>query len=152
MVGVGALAIDPHDRIDLAGELMPNSYGVIRFRCRGKLDSSFGNHGTARAKFTEKQVDGAGPYSAAIDSRGRIVIAGSAWGFSFARFTPRGHLDRRFGRRGTIVTGRSVVKGQTGQGLQYATSVAIDRRDRIVASGLQCRRGEHHFAVRRLIG
>ena len=78
-------------------------------------------------------------------------MAGFAFGLSFARFTPHGHLDHRFGHRGRVLTGRSIGKG-SGQGLYGATSVAIDRRDRIVASGFQKRNGEHHFAVVRLLG
>jgi uncharacterized delta-60 repeat protein len=154
LFGVNALAIDSHDRIDVAGKLMGSlGYGVVRFRRNGELDPSFGPHGTARAKFTEKHLDRVIPASAAIDSRDRIVVAGEAWGFSFARFKPNGHLDRSFGQNGRVVTGRAVVSGGPGgQGLRNATSAAIDRRDRIVGAGLQYRRGEHHFAVLRLIG
>lgn len=149
---VVALAIDAKDRIDVAGRHPRNGWGVVRFQRKGKLDSSFGHHGTAGVKFREKHVGYSIPLSEAIDSRGRIVLAGEAFGFSFARFTPKGHVDRRFGNRGTVVTGRSVVKGSSGQGLRDADSVAIDRRDRIVGAGFQRKRGEHHFAVVRLIG
>lgn len=152
LFAVGALAIDPKNRIDVAGRRPPNGYGVARFQRNGKVDSSFGNHGIAEVRFHGKQVEFAIPLSAAIDSRGRIVLAGNAFGFSFARFTAHGHADRSFGRHGHVVTGRSVVKGSGGQGLRSATSVAIDRRDRIVASGLQINDREYHFAVVRLLG
>jgi len=42
--------------------------------------------------------------------------------------------------------------GSKGQGLRAVTSVAIDRRDRIVASGYQRKNRERHFAVVRLLG
>ncbi len=147
-----ALTVDPKDRIYVVGPRHSNAYRVVRFQRNGKVNSSFGNHGTATVKFPEKQVDSVYPTSAAIDSRGRIVVAGFAFGFSFARFTAQGHLDRHFGRHGHAVTGRSVGGGSTGQGLYGATSVAIDRRDRIVASGFQKKNGEEHFAVVRLLG
>jgi hypothetical protein len=79
-------------------------------------------------------------------------VAGYAFGFSFARFTAHGHVDRHFGRHGHVVTGHSVVTGSTGQGLRGAASVAIDRRGRIVACGLQRNNREDHFAVVRLLG
>jgi hypothetical protein len=78
-------------------------------------------------------------------------VGGTAFGLSFARFTPHGHVDRHFGQYGQVVTGRS-VGGGGGQGLRGATSVAIDRRDRIVASGFQRKHRKHHFAVVRLLG
>jgi uncharacterized delta-60 repeat protein len=147
-----ALTVDPKDRIDVAGPRHSNAYRVVRFQPNGKVSSSFGNHGNATAKFPEKQVEYVYPTSAAVDSRGRIVVAGYAFGFSFARFTAHGHVDRHFGRHGHVVTGHSVVRGSSGQGLYGATSVAIDRRDRIVASGLQRNNREDHFAVVRLLG
>jgi uncharacterized delta-60 repeat protein len=149
---LSALTVDPKDRIDVAGPRHSNAYRVVRFQRDGNVDSSFGSHGNATAKFPEKQVDYVYPTSAAIDSRGRIVVAGTAFGISFARFTPHGHVDRHFGQHGHVVTGRSVGGGSKGQGLRGATSVAIDRRDRIVASGYQRKNREHHFAVVRLLG
>jgi uncharacterized delta-60 repeat protein len=151
---VTALTVDPKNRIDVAGPRgrPPNGYGVARFQPNGKVDSSFGNHGTTAVRFHEKHVDYVIPLSAAIDSRGRIVLAGNAFGFSFARFTAHGHVDRHFGRHGQVVTGHSVVNGNGGQGLRGAGSVAIDRRDRIVACGLQRNNREDHFAVVRLLG
>jgi uncharacterized delta-60 repeat protein len=149
---LSALTVDPKDRIDVAGPRHSNAYRVVGFQRNGKVDSSFGNHGNATVKVPEKQVDYVYPTSAAIDSRGRIVVAGSAFGLSFARFTPHGHVDRHFGQRGHVVTGRSVGGGSKGQGLRGVTSVAIDRRDRIVASGYQRKNRERHFAVVRLLG
>ena len=149
---LSALTVAPKDRIDVAGPRHSNAYRVVRFQRNGKVDSSFGSHGNATAKFPEKQVDYVYPTSAAIDSRGRIVVAGTAFGLSFARFTPHGHVDRHFGQHGQVVTGRSVGGGSTGQGLRGATSVAIDRRDRIVASGYQRKNRERHLAVVRLLG
>jgi uncharacterized delta-60 repeat protein len=149
---LSALTVDPKDRIDVAGPRHSNAYRVVRFQRNGNLDSSFGNHGNATVKFPEKQVDYVYPTSAAIDSRGRIVVGGTAFGLSFARFTPHGHVDRHFGQHGHVVTGRSVRGGSKGQGLYGATSVAIDGRDRIVASGFQKKNGERHFAVVRLLG
>ncbi len=148
---VTALAIDRKDRIDVAGPRPRDAYGVARFQPNGKVDFAFGHQGKAGVTF-EKHADRVSPYSAAVDSRGRIVLAGGAFGFSFARFTAHGRVDRHFGRHGRVVTGRSVVKGGSGQGLRVALSVAIDRRDRIVSTGIQRNDRENHFAVIRLFG
>jgi uncharacterized delta-60 repeat protein len=137
-----ALAIDSHDRIDVAGR-NHKGFGVVRFGSKGRYDSSFGDHGTARADFSNP--DYVAVTSAAIDSHGRIVIAGEASGFSFARFKPQGRVDREFGNDGTVVAGRR-------SGFRQAESVAIDRGDRIVASGLHQKHGEKHFALMRLLG
>jgi uncharacterized delta-60 repeat protein len=137
-----ALAIDSHDRIDLAGR-NHKGFGVVRFGRKGKYDSSFGDHGTARADFSKP--DYVAVTSAAIDSRGRIVVAGQASGFSFARFKPQGRVDREFGNDGTVVAGRR-------DSFRHASSVAIDRRDRIVAAGLHQKHRKKNFGLMRLLG
>ncbi|HKH15625.1 MAG TPA: hypothetical protein VKA47_13320 [Solirubrobacterales bacterium] len=142
--GVNALAVDSHDRIDLAGENL-NTFGVVRFGSGGKFDSSFGRHGIARADF--RRVDFANPHSLKLDSRDRIVVGGYAHarGLGFARFKPDGQINHRFGHDGTRTVGRS-------EGFSSADSVAIDRRDRIVAAGRQKRNGNPHFGLARLLG
>jgi len=141
---VDALAVDSHDRIDLAG-VNDRTFGVVRFGSGGRFDSSFGHHGIARVDFP--RIDYAYPRSVALDSRDRIVVAGyaQARGFAFARFKPNGHVNHRFGHDGT----RSVGGGDHFRG---ANSVAIDRHDRIVAAGRQKRHHRPHFGVVRLLG
>jgi uncharacterized delta-60 repeat protein len=122
---VAAIAIDHRDRIDVAGA-RNTTYGVVRFRRDGKLDSSFGKHGRAKAKFPADRHIGA--YDVAVDSHGRIVVAGNASALGFARFKRDGRVDRRFGHNGVIALAH-------GKGFYYASTVAIDQRDRIVAGG-----------------
>jgi uncharacterized delta-60 repeat protein len=142
---VNALAVDSHDRIDLAGA-NHKTFVVVRFGRGGRFDSSFGDHGLAIADFPQR-IDFASPRSLALDSRDRIVVAGYAGGrgMSFARFKPNGHLNHRFGHDGTQSVGRS-------DGFSSANSVAIDRRDRIVGAGRQKTNGDHHFGLVRLLG
>lgn len=144
--GMNALAIDSRDRIDVAG-LDNGSAGVIRFRRGGKFDSSFGHHGVARADpLGHRYMD---PSSVALDSRGRIVVGSRSLpepgGLSFSRFKPDGHVNRRFGHDGTQVVGRKLK-------FREGTSVAIDRRDRIVGTGRASHRPHLHFALARLLG
>jgi len=152
--GVSALAVDSHDRIDLAVERRqsgPNphtyyaTFGVVRFGSGGKFDSAFGHHGLAKADFP--RTDSAFPTSVALDSRNRIVVAGyaSGQGFSFARFKPNGGVNHRFGHDGTKFVGRR-------DGFRGVNSMAIDRRDRIVGAGQQKGNRSRHFGFVRLLG
>lgn len=129
MRGVRALAIDSRDRIDIAGDSGTSLFATARFKRNGKLDRSFGTGGAARFRVNPGH-EPAFPYvtSMAIDARGRIVVAGSAYqGFAFVRFKPGGKVDRHFGERGQVVTGRAKTL--------RADSVAIDRRNRVVGVG-----------------
>jgi uncharacterized delta-60 repeat protein len=145
---VDGLALASHNRIVAAGPTR-KAFGAVRFERTGTYDSSFGDHGKAKATFRKAQhrrVD-----AAAIDSGGRIVVAGTAQevgfgsAFAFARFKPGGHVDRRFGKGGTVVVGRR-------KGFEDAASVAIDGRDRIVGAGPYDRHGRKRYAVVRLLG
>jgi uncharacterized delta-60 repeat protein len=145
---VDGLALASHNRIVAAGPTR-KAFGAVRFERTGTYDSSFGDHGKAKATFRKAQhrrVE-----TAAIDSRGRIIVAGTVQDvgfrstFSFARFKPGGGVDRRFGHHGTVEVAR-------GKGLGAAASVAIDRRDRVVSAGAHDRHGRKRYAVVRLLG
>jgi uncharacterized delta-60 repeat protein len=148
ITNVEALAIGSHDRIDAAGPAH-KAFGAVRFGHHGGYDSSFGDHGRAKVKFPNadhRSVD-----AAAIDSRGRIIVAGAVQDagsrstFSFARFKPAGGVDRGFGHHGRVEVER-------GKGVQDAASVAIDGRDRIVGAGPHNRHGRKRYAAVRLLG
>jgi uncharacterized delta-60 repeat protein len=146
MRGVRALAIDSHDRIDVAGDSGLSLFTLARFERDGKLDRSFGTDGSARFRIHPRHQP-AHPYvtSMAIDTRGRIVVAGSAYqGFAFVRFKPGGKVDRHFGERGQFVTG--------GAKTLRADSVAIDRRNRVVGVGGQPPHLNGHPVLVRLLG
>jgi uncharacterized delta-60 repeat protein len=101
----------------------------------GGLDRSFGHDGWARTRF------GADPEATAVatDSKNRVVVAGStddAHVFAIARYRSSGRLDYSFSGNGKRTTGFS---GGPGYVVSYATSVAIDSRDRIVVAGTKCR-------------
>lgn len=141
-----ALAVDSHDRIDVAGRYFGRP-GVVRFGRRGRFDSSFGYKGVARPVHLTR-LGFTDPTSVALDSRDRIVVAARALrprGLSFARFKPNGHVNRRFGRDGTRLVGGKL-------GFREADSVAIDQRDRIVGAGRVRQHSHPHFALARLLG
>jgi uncharacterized delta-60 repeat protein len=132
MKGVASMTTDLRNRIDVAG-WKPNGFSVARLRPNAKPDRSFGERGTATAKFARDPSSPPVPYSIAVDSKGRIVAGGGVrFGLhhpgagAFARFKPNGKVNRRFGRRGTKIVDR---------GLNFVDSISIDSRNRIVGAG-----------------
>jgi uncharacterized delta-60 repeat protein len=93
----------------------------------GKLDKFFSGDGKQTA-FTH----GGTAFAVAIDSKGRIVVAGytlrAATDFAIARFLPNGHPDRDFGG------GDGKVTTNLG-GTDYAFDVAIPKGGGIVVAG-----------------
>jgi uncharacterized delta-60 repeat protein len=78
---------------------------VVRHNADGTLDSGFGQGGTV---VLDEPAGGSGLGGIALDSRGRIVVAGDAAGasldFELARLRTDGRLDPRFGTGGRVVT------------------------------------------------
>jgi uncharacterized delta-60 repeat protein len=99
-------------------------FALAEFRPDGRLDRDFSGNGRLRSDF--------GGYDqardVAIDSQGRIVVAGfsrsptGAGGTVIARYLADGTLDASFGDGGTVRA-------------EFGTKIAIDSRDRILAAG-----------------
>jgi uncharacterized delta-60 repeat protein len=131
---VKEVAIDAEGRIVAAGDDYPQGFAVARFKRDGRLDRSFSGDGRATTAFGAR-VEQVG--SMAIDSEGRIVIAGTAldlppatgWQsfFTLVRYRPDGSLDGSFGDGGTVM--------DSGSPFDEARSVAIDSAGRIVVAG-----------------
>ena len=129
-----SVAIDSHGRVVAAGywcELAGCDWNLAlaRYDHDGSLDGSFGRGGRVRSGLTFA------PRAVAIDSRDRIVVAGSSAArgearFALARYKPNGTLDRSFGSDGVVTTSMGPPNRT-----DFANSVAIDRRGRIVAAG-----------------
>jgi len=84
------------------------AFGVVRYLPNGTLDTSFGNHGRTIAAFTNFLNS---PNSAAVQSDGKIVVAGEASSadgtlseFAVARLNENGGLDGSFGTGGKVTT------------------------------------------------
>jgi uncharacterized delta-60 repeat protein len=99
----------------------------------GDLDRSFGDDGWVRTRIVAHDQ----AYAVAVDSHKRIVAAGPAadYGlFGVARYRRSGRLDHSFSGDGKVTTrfsGPGIVRN-------WARSVAIDSRGRIVAAGAKC--------------
>jgi uncharacterized delta-60 repeat protein len=137
-----ALLVQPDGKILLAGaaSCAPDCYNhflAVRLLPDGRRDRSFGAGGVVKVDFPYSLNEAA--WSAALDSRGRIVLAGglqlSGHDMAVVRLLPGGRLDRRFGDDGLAVvedTGIAVT----------AYAVDVDSRDRVVTAG-------NHFAAAR---
>ncbi|MEQ1824517.1 MAG: matrixin family metalloprotease [Pirellula sp.] len=132
-----SVVVDSADRVLVAGwsNQTGSSYiSVTRLRHdNGELDSSFGVGG-------KQLVDFGGPADArsiAMDSLGRVLVAGSAslasgQEFAIVRLTPNGALDNDFSGDGkqTIDVGFG-----TGNSIDSGSGVAVDSLDRVIVSG-----------------
>jgi uncharacterized delta-60 repeat protein len=119
---VRAVAIDSQGRLVAAGET-----ALARYMPDGSLDRSFSDDGRRRI--------GLQAYSMVIDSRDRIVVAGirnptrDDPDIALARYTPDGSLDPSFGENGKVTMNFGAGNAD------YAESVAIDDRGRLVVGG-----------------
>jgi uncharacterized delta-60 repeat protein len=118
-----SLAFD-QGRIVTAGHNRPGNFTLRRYKGNGRADHSFNG-----ASFGDPN---ASALSVAIDSHRRPVAVGytksSDADFALARFKWNGDLDPSFGSGGKVTT-------DFGTDSDYANSVAIDSRGRIVVGG-----------------
>jgi uncharacterized delta-60 repeat protein len=149
--GARSVAIDSHHRIVAAGfgyDGSSTDFALARYRPSGALDPAFGVGG----KVSSDLGGWEGIASAAIDSRGRIIVAGDRCEdlgedgcdvdrFALARYKRDGQLDPSFGTGGVAIT---YVGGWC-----EANSVAIDSRGRIVAAGYSASGNTQGFALAR---
>ena len=138
--GVNAVAVDQQGRIVAAGTSGARHYGstefaVARYLANGKPDNSFSGDGQTRTRFPN-DVDSY-TKGLALDSKGRIVVAGAGGGIAVARYTPAGNLDRAFSQDGMLIADLPTYNA--------AETVAVDGLDRVVVGA----DNENGFAILR---
>jgi uncharacterized delta-60 repeat protein len=129
--GALGVAIDSRDRLvaaGIVGDFPDWDFALARYKRNGARDGSFGTRGKLTTDFGAADVAS----SVAIDSRNRIVVAGSSRehleeDFVLARYKRDGSPDPSFGTGGAVTTDFGMTDG--------ASSVAIDAHGRIVAAG-----------------
>jgi uncharacterized delta-60 repeat protein len=142
-----AVAIDSQDRVVAAGSSFNGAnddFAVARYNENGTPDSSFNGTGNVTTPIGSSADRGA---AVAIDSQGRIVVAGSSNNganndFALVRYNAGGTLDTSFGGTGKVTT-------PIGSAADAANAVAIDSQGRIVVAGLSVIAGNAQFAVAR---
>ena len=133
---VFALAVEADGSVLAAGNF--GGFGVLRLSADGSPDTGFGNAGVVNVDFSDLGFQGSAAYGMAIDSQGRIVLAGSVSGYSnwgaaaVARLSSGGVLDLTLG-----TGGRTVVQlgDATTQPRAVFFDVAEDTSGRIWLSG-----------------
>jgi len=136
--GAKALAIDGTGKIVVAGFAnysdTGNAFILARYNTDGSLDTTFGTNGMVATDFFGSNDEA---YSMAIDSQGRIVVAGTAYiwrnywyhYFALARYNTNGSLDTTFGTDGKVTTEFGEYTQDT------ASAIAIDTSGKIIVAG-----------------
>jgi uncharacterized delta-60 repeat protein len=86
-------------------EFLIGGFGVARFNSDGSLDTTFGKGGTVITTFEPAATNVDHASAVAIQSDGRIVVAGvAASGVALARYNTDGSLDPSFAGSGKVTT------------------------------------------------
>lgn len=117
-----AIASTPNGNLAFTGDVRTSAGGqvvTVEMHPNGSLDRSFGTHGVAR-------FQGWGVNTMAVDSSGRIVLAGT--GVAVVRLTGNGSPDLSFGSDGRVIDGVGSAAAANGMAIDAA-------RDRYVLAG-----------------
>jgi uncharacterized delta-60 repeat protein len=138
------IAIQPDGKIVAVGYSYNGSnydFALSRYNPDGGLDPSFGVNGQASTAFQSYLSDQA--YAVAIQSDGKIVVAGTSNGaFALARYLTDGTLDTSFDSDGKVTTSISANFG-------FAQSLAIQPDGKIVVAGYWYNGSDYDFALAR---
>jgi uncharacterized delta-60 repeat protein len=117
-------------------------FALVRYDESGILDTTFGSGGKVTTVIgVERDI----AHSVAVQSDGKIVVAGYSDNFSnsqfaLAKYTSSGALDTAFGIGGKITT-------NIGGSYDWGYGVALQSDGRIVAAGYSSNGGDTYFAV-----
>ncbi|HQV51664.1 MAG: T9SS type A sorting domain-containing protein [Flavobacteriales bacterium] len=129
-----SVAIRPDGKLVVVGTVTNNSlfaFGAVGYNVDGSLDTDFGTNGKVA---TNMGLNNASVYAVAVQSDGKIIMAGGAYigstyVFALARYNPDGTLDTSFGTDGKVTT--AVGSG----GPAEVGSLAIQSDGKIIAAG-----------------
>ena len=132
-----AVAIQADGKLVVVGQTYQNNdysgedFVVTRYKRNGRLDATFGSGGKVTTDFPGLA---AVPSAVAIQSDGKIVVAGGAFqlftfagNFELVRYNTDGSLDTSFGNGGIVTT--TFPEGS------YAFDVAVQPDGKIIAAG-----------------
>ncbi len=142
------IAIQSDGKIVIAGHTWYGTdydFAVSRYNPDGSLDASFGRGGIVTTRVGSQ---GGEAYSIAIQSNGKIVVAGSALtdsgrDFGVVRYNSDGSLDTSFGIGGIVITVVGVYR-------DFAYDIAMQSDEKIIVAGSGCHsRYDCDFAIAR---
>jgi uncharacterized delta-60 repeat protein len=124
-----AIVLQNDDKIVVAGT-SGGDFALARYHANGNPDTSFSGDGKLRTHF---ETGSATVYDMALQSDGRIVVAGQAGPdnssqFALARYLPNGNLDPTFDGDGKLVTNCDNYR-------EGARALAIQHNGKIVVAG-----------------
>ncbi|MFN0031626.1 MAG: T9SS type A sorting domain-containing protein [Flavobacteriales bacterium] len=120
-------------------------FAMVRYNTDGSLDSSFDDDGIAITSFGTSATSADEAYSVAIQSDGKILVAGHADNyFAIVRYHTDGSLDNSFDSDGMVTT---AIGGSGSEDLVYAMALQADGK--IVVAGYSSNNDEYAFALAR---
>ncbi len=140
-----AIALQPNGKIVVAGDVVNpitgSDFAVARYNPDGSLDISFDSDGKVTTNFGYTDFG----YDIALQSDGKIVVAGSAYNgsnydFTLICYNPDGSLDATFGGDGLVTTD---IAGNDDSG----SNVVIQSDGKIVVAGTSGQTMNSDFAV-----
>ena len=147
-----SVAIQSNGKIVVAGSTSNgfssnHNFALARYNSNGSLDPSFDTDGKVITNFDSIYSNDHYGYSVAIQSDGKIIVAGLTGGssvsyFALARYNTDGSLDTTFG------TGGKVVIDFNGDGVSGGF-VALQSDDKILLAGTRRYNNENDFALAR---
>lgn len=148
------MAIQPNGKIVAVGKASGTEhgyrhtdFGIARFNSDGSPDTSFSGDGEQTVDFNG--IDYAN--AVAIDSHGRIVVAGQGGGNRMiaTRLLPNGAIDKHFGSKGRVEIGYPGKDNSSG-----AEQLAVQADGKLVLAGFTAdgrdQRNPFDFAIARL--
>ena len=140
-----SIAVQSDGKIVVAGYAYISNnidFAVVRYNTDGSLDSSFDTDGKVTTAIGSLE-DAA--KSVALQSDGKIVVAGHSWSgskynFAVVRYNTDGSLDTSFDTDGKVTTA-------IGSQDDIANSIALQSDGKIVVAGYKYTSGIYNFAV-----
>ena len=136
-----AIAIQNDGKIVTVGERTISNFNsdfvLMRYNSNGALDNTFGTNGVSLTNFSARVF----AYAVAIQSDGKILVAGSNTCFAIARYNTDGSIDNTFGNNGIASTFIVGVKAST------AYSITIQSDGKIIAAGTTANTSNKDFAI-----
>jgi uncharacterized delta-60 repeat protein len=140
-----AMALQPDGKIVVVGacgSTTVRDFCVARFDRSGALDDTFSTDGKV---ITQVGADNSDAYAVAIQTDGKIVVAGHCGNvgtrdFCLVRYNPNGTINANFGNDGQVTT-------PVGSGDDAAQALAIQSDGKIVVAGTCSLGGNDAFCV-----
>jgi len=143
--GANSVAVQSDGKIVVAGhsaDAGKQDFALVRYNTDGSLDTTFNRTG----KVTTTIGDGAGANSVAVQSDGKIVVAGHSstdrkYEFALVRYNADGNLDTTFNSTGKVTTA-------IGSGKDEGYCVALQTDGKILVAGNSINNSrEYEFAL-----